>query len=103
MLCCAVLCNVVLSCVVKIIYDFAETVDLTKYEAHAISNLMKAYLRELPESLITWDVAEQLKKHMGMVTLLALTCRIHTYMDSNTNTKINTRNTRPKGEERITR
>ena len=78
-LCCAVLCNVVLSCVVKIIYDFAETVDLTKYEAHAISNLMKAYLRELPESLITWDVAEQLKKHMGIPALPPSPS--HTYMD----------------------
>lgn len=34
-------------------YDEGESVDLSKYEIHAIAAMFKAYFRELPDSLVT--------------------------------------------------
>lgn len=49
----------------KAAYDREECPCLEEYDPHTVASLLKQYLRELPENLLGWDMAQRFEDACG--------------------------------------
>lgn len=64
-----------------------EAIDLKDVEPHAVAGLLKCFLRELNEPLLTFELYDEIVKFLGNFTLRFLFIHIYTQKLNNPRTK----------------